>query len=111
MKFLEAGRPLAAELPAQPSGRPARQQTMRNLPMRSKFKPQRWKGGLMASVALLVSAVGAFAQVDVSATGGVNNSYPTLGAAFTAINAGTHTGTITIGISANTNEVAVSAAL
>src|SRR4051812_22172767 len=52
----------------------------------------------------------ALAQVDVTATGGTANaSYATVGAAFTAINAGTHTGTITIGISANTNEAASAA--
>ena len=62
-----------------------------------------------AAFALLSSS--AFAQVDVTATGGVNASYATLGAAFTAINAGTHTGTINIGISASTVEGAVVATL
>ncbi|HEV8240631.1 MAG TPA: DUF11 domain-containing protein [Thermoanaerobaculia bacterium] len=55
----------------------------------------------------LLGASRAFAQVDVTATGGtLNASYTTLGGAFTAINAGTHTGTITIGISGNTTEAA-----
>jgi uncharacterized repeat protein (TIGR01451 family) len=45
------------------------------------------------------------AQVDVTATGGtLNASYTTLKGAFDAINAGTHLGTITIGISGNTTE-------
>jgi concanavalin A-like lectin/glucanase superfamily protein/Calx-beta domain-containing protein len=53
----------------------------------------------------LVSA--GFAQVDVTATTGTTNaSYTTLKGAFDAINAGTHTGTITIGISGNTTEIA-----
>ncbi len=52
------------------------------------------------------------AQVDVTATGGTPAaSYVTLSAAFTAINGGTHTGTITIGISANTTEPAAGAIL
>ena len=34
-------------------------------------------------------------------------TYTTLKAAFDAVNAGTHTGTITLGISANTTETAV----
>ena len=49
----------------------------------------------------------AYSQVDVRATGGnLAQSYTTLKAAFDAINAGTHTGTITIGISASTAETA-----
>jgi len=48
-----------------------------------------------------------FAQVDVTASAGTTNStYTTLKAAFDAINAGTHQGTISIGISANTTETA-----
>lgn len=47
------------------------------------------------------------AQVDLTATGGtLNASYITLKAAFDAINTGTHTGVITIGISGNTTETA-----
>ncbi|MBS1619862.1 MAG: IPT/TIG domain-containing protein [Bacteroidetes bacterium] len=49
----------------------------------------------------------AYAQVSVSATAGTaTGSYATLGAAFTAINGGTHQGAITIDISANTAETA-----
>ena len=49
----------------------------------------------------------ASAQVDVTASGGtLNASYTTLKGAFDAINAGTHTGTITIGISGDTTETA-----
>ena len=45
------------------------------------------------------------AQVDVTASGGtLSASYTTLNLAFSAINAGTHSGTIAIGISANTTE-------
>ncbi len=45
------------------------------------------------------------AQVSVSATGGTTSgSYSTLNAAFTAINAGTHQGAISIAITANTTE-------
>lgn len=48
-----------------------------------------------------------FAQVDVTASGGdPSESYATLKAAFDSINTGFHTGTITIGISGNTTEIA-----
>jgi PKD repeat protein len=54
---------------------------------------------------IFLSASIGYAQVDVTATGGTTSaSYTTLKLAFDAINAGTHTGTITIGISANTTE-------
>jgi hypothetical protein len=56
--------------------------------------------------AFTVFALNATAQVDVTATGGTNASYTTLKAAFDAINAGSHTGTIALGISANTTETA-----
>ena len=48
------------------------------------------------------------AQVSVTATSGTigPTPYATLGAAFTAINAGTHTGAITVTISGNTTETA-----
>jgi hypothetical protein len=60
---------------------------------------------------LLLSAGQVFAQVDVTASGGTTSqSYTTLKLAFDAVNAGTHTGTITMGISANTTET-VSAVL
>ncbi|HEX6333775.1 MAG TPA: hypothetical protein VFZ78_06085, partial [Flavisolibacter sp.] len=55
------------------------------------------------------SALLATAQVDVTATGGTANaSYTTLKAAVDAVNAGTHTGAITINITANTTETAIS---
>jgi uncharacterized repeat protein (TIGR01451 family) len=59
--------------------------------------------GLFVAMALAGSA--AFAQVDVS-TGGPATTYPTLKDAFDAINAGTHTGAITIAITADTAETA-----
>ena len=59
---------------------------------------------LLLLAGLTVFATASFAQVDVTATGGVNASYATLGAAFAAINAGTHTGTIDVAISASTTE-------
>ncbi|HEX6916290.1 MAG TPA: T9SS type A sorting domain-containing protein [Chitinophagaceae bacterium] len=46
-------------------------------------------------------SLGAVAQVSVGAT-----TYPTLKAAFDAINAGTHTGAVTINVSGNTSETA-----
>ncbi|MBK9984671.1 MAG: hypothetical protein IPP15_20290 [Saprospiraceae bacterium] len=53
-------------------------------------------------IAMIAGYVEANAQVDVTASGGtLMASYTTLKGAFDAINAGTHTGTITIGISAN----------
>ncbi|MBP7716549.1 MAG: hypothetical protein KA121_00010, partial [Ferruginibacter sp.] len=48
---------------------------------------------------LLISTVNSFAQVTVGVT-----PYTTVGAAFAAINAGTHTGAITVNINANTTE-------
>ncbi|MBS0657396.1 MAG: cadherin-like beta sandwich domain-containing protein [Verrucomicrobia bacterium] len=59
----------------------------------------------LAGFALLTA--GASAQVDVTSSGGTSPvSYTTLKGAFDAINAGTHTGTISIGISADTAEAA-----
>ncbi|AWA28795.1 hypothetical protein HYN48_01095 [Flavobacterium magnum] len=56
---------------------------------------------------VLFCVLGASAQVDVTASGGTSSAnYTTLKGAFDAINAGTHTGTITIGISGNTTETA-----
>ena len=67
---------------------------------------------LLLLAGLTAFATASFAQVDVTATGGtLNASYTTLGAAFAAINAGTHTGTIGIGISASTVEGATPATL
>jgi hypothetical protein len=65
------------------------------------------KTRLALVVACLMMGVSAWAQVDVTSTGGTPTaSYTTLKDAFDAINAGTHTGTIGVGISANTTEIA-----
>ena len=62
---------------------------------------------LLLGTAFALFGVQAKAQVDLTATGGVlSQSYTTLKGAFDAINVGTHTGAITIGISANTTETA-----
>jgi hypothetical protein len=60
------------------------------------------------SVALLsLLTATAMAQISLTATGGTPvGAYSTLKAAFDAINAGVHTGTITIEITGNTNETA-----
>ena len=64
------------------------------------------------AIVLLLLSNKMFAQVDVTATGGtLTASYTTLKGAFDAINLGTHTGTITINISGNTNEAALTARL
>ncbi|MES2701392.1 MAG: Ig-like domain-containing protein [Bacteroidota bacterium] len=56
-------------------------------------------------IACIACMSGAFAQVSLTATGGTTAaSYTTLGLAFAAINAGTHTGVITLSISASTTE-------
>ncbi len=63
------------------------------------------KTRVILAVACLMMGISASAQVDVVATGGVPAaSYTTLAGAFAAINAGTHTGNIGIGISASTTE-------
>ncbi|WP_379965017.1 T9SS type A sorting domain-containing protein [Epilithonimonas sp. UC225_85] len=65
-----------------------------------------WKSFGFILIAFLFSTK-TVAQVSVTATGGtLSSSYTTLGAAFTAINAGTHTGVINIAISSNTTETA-----
>ena len=64
---------------------------------------------LVLFVVLLFGVVGgAWGQVSVTATAGTvgPTSYTTVNAAFTAINAGTHQGAITIRITANTTEPA-----
>jgi uncharacterized repeat protein (TIGR01451 family) len=70
---------------------------------------------LVAGIAaLLLQAATASAQVSVTATAGPDpgpTAYATLGAAFTAVNAGTHQGAITIDIQASTSEGAVAAVL
>jgi hypothetical protein len=61
---------------------------------------------LIISALFFLSIKNSFSQVTVTATAGNVGPvvYTTLGAAFTAINAGTHQGAITISITANTNE-------
>lgn len=76
-----------------------------------KTKTSRFNFALTA-IAILVGwlslSQAAQAQVTVTATAGVTGPtvYTTVGAAFTAINGGTHQGAITIGITANTTETA-----
>jgi hypothetical protein len=61
----------------------------------------------IALALFLLTTLNAYSQVDVTATGGTASaSYTTIKAAFDAVNAGTHTGTITLSISANTTESA-----
>ncbi|MFP9113927.1 fibronectin type III domain-containing protein, partial [Flavobacterium sp. RHBU_3] len=61
---------------------------------------------------LLFGLLPAVAQVSVTATGGTTSqTYATVNAAFTAINAGTHTGAITITVTANTTEPATAVQL
>ncbi|MBX7055377.1 MAG: immune inhibitor A, partial [Pyrinomonadaceae bacterium] len=50
-------------------------------------------------------------EVEGSILGTTPTAYPTLGAAFSAINAGAHTGAITIDVCGNTDETTVSAVL
>ena len=70
--------------------------------MRYPVYSQSWKNGLGALVALALSATAALAQ-NVTVNPGAGN-YATLQAAFTAINNGTHTGTVTVAIVGNTTE-------
>ena len=67
----------------------------------------------MSAVLMLTFAVCAMAQnVNVTATGGTTSAtYPTLTAAFNAVNAGTHTGTITMDVAASTTEPANTSAV
>jgi hypothetical protein len=65
------------------------------------------RAGLLIAACFVVLATAAFAQVDVTASGGTpSGAYPTLKTAFDAINAGVHTGVIAIGVSGNTTETA-----
>lgn len=67
---------------------------------------------LFALISIFFTGFTAKAQVNLTATGGtLSQSYTTLKGAFDAINLGTHTGTITIGISANTDETTLTATL
>ncbi len=62
---------------------------------------------------ILLFAQQSFAQVSVTATAGTTGptTYTTVNAAFTAINAGTHQGVITISITGNTTEPATAVQL
>lgn len=75
---------------------------------RTKFM-QTNLGKIMFSVFfVLFGVLGIQAQIDVTASSGTANaSYTTLKGAFDAVNAGTHTGVITMGVSANTTESAI----
>jgi hypothetical protein len=54
---------------------------------------------------MLISGKAAFSQISLTATGGTTSAtYSTLGATFSAINSGTHTGTIAIVFTGNTTE-------
>ncbi len=68
---------------------------------------------LLAAASLGISAATGPAQVQLSSTAGTSTSatYPRLGLAFAAINAGTHQGAITIDLTGNTNEGTTSASL
>lgn len=76
-----------------------------------------WHDNLMKRFVLTVAfllfcLVPALAQVSLTATGGTTTgSYATVNAAFTAINAGTHTGDIVITVTANTTEPATAVQL
>jgi subtilisin-like proprotein convertase family protein len=67
---------------------------------------------LLFLAVLVLSVTASFAQVSVTATAGTLGPtvYPTLGDAFTAINAGTHQGAITASITANVVEAATTSA-
>src|SRR6187549_3292759 len=63
--------------------------------------------GVPLFLVLILFANNVRAQVNVASTGGtLSASYTTLKTAFDSINAGAHTGVITMGISANTTETA-----
>ena len=67
------------------------------------------KTGLLCALFALITSCQSsiFAQVSLTATGGTPaGSYTTVSDAFTAINAGTHTGSIVISIDGNTTEPA-----
>ena len=62
---------------------------------------------VIALVSTMLITLQSIAQVNVTSTSGTSPvTYTTLKLAFDAVNAGTHTGVITIGISANTTETA-----
>lgn len=70
-------------------------------------KNYKMKTRLAIAFSCILSSFVAMAQVDVTATAGTATAtYTTLGAAFSAINAGTHQGSINIAITASTTETA-----
>ncbi|MCF6130412.1 PKD domain-containing protein [Flavobacterium sp. AS60] len=82
--------------------------TNSNLKTKNTKSSNTIKSSWMVGVLLMVfGVINVNAQVGLTATAGTaTGSFTTLGAAFTAINAGTHRGDIVISISANTTETA-----
>ena len=79
----------------------------KNILKRAASSMLKMKYVLGLSTLLAFSSTDSFAQVTVTATAGTSNtSYTSVNAAFTAINAGTHQGAITITVTANTTEPA-----
>ncbi len=79
---------------------------MKRYPKPSSFN------GLLFIVLFIFSIKNLSSQINLTATGGtLNMSYATLSDAFNAINAGTHTGTITINVAGNTSEPVTGAIL
>ncbi len=78
----------------------------------NSFSLCRTMRGLVVIMLSVLMTIDAKSQIDVSGTiaGITPVTYPTLKAAFDAINAGTHTGVITINVTASTTEAAVPAA-
>lgn len=73
-------------------------------------KQKKWLIRLSLFAFLFCMSFAVNAQIDLNATTGTTSqSYTTLKAAFDAINAGTHTGTISISVSGNTTETATAA--
>ncbi len=67
---------------------------------------EKWSTRLLVVLTLLTTSF-SFSQVDVIATGGtLSATYPTIAASVTAINSGTHTGSITVNIVAGHSETA-----
>ncbi len=68
--------------------------------------------GLLTSLFILSAAAASAQNINVTATGGTPNAtYPTVKAAFDAVNAGTHTGAITMDVVASTTEPASASAV
>ncbi len=79
---------------------------MKNFYTSKSFASLRWLTVMMFAF-LTFTTLQTSAQVIVSSSGGTGNApYTTLKAAFDAINAGSHAGTISIGINSNTTETA-----